>query len=403
MNIKRSFLLFSIVILENNIQAADLYDVVRASQHLSDGVKEVGIINSPCKNSVGENVNSNPALKASDSKDVLIVHAIKSQTEYEDIFKETPTIKPSEKNPFYVALIMENDKRFLYESFTKQKSDDVGRTHGMEIHLGHNSDDGVTKDLSLSTYLYSEKIRNLVDSNGNPVAFSKSGEKLIFSKYVNGTPVYVNSQGAVVPQDQIAKKPQHFQEINALNLIVDNIKTADTFYYKAGAGVVMVVSDKPSAFGAAIQQQKWHEIQRKTVYDNIGDGEKDRYGVSALGALGIQKKLDNKTLDVGVGTISYDIKGAMEVGASGTTLSGGSVYGKVSGGVGIGKEIRRGERRFEVSASVEQGKSQLQKIEFALNGEDCSLLVSYDYYRNDEKKYAPLEEGTMHFGSRCHF
>ena len=389
-------------VLINTSWAADLESIVLATQYLNSGMKEVGSPNINCLENHGttDNIEKFPGKSATD---YIAVHSVQSADEYEEIFKEAPEKTPTKKNPFYISLVFENDKRFGYDQLTHTKSDDVGRTHGAEFHFGHQSENGITKDVALTSHLYTEKIRNVFDENGQPVRYTKSGEKLRFSHMENGVPVYVNQRGERVSSADITLKPQHFQEVNTLDLVVDNINQGETIYYKGGVGVVMLVSDKATAFGAAAQQEKWHKLSHKTVYVNISDGEADRIGISVLGAIGLQKKLEEKKLDVGIGSLSYQIRSAIEAGIKADTISEKSFRAKASIGVGMGKEVRPNERTFEISASQEEGKSQLRKFEVALNGKDCSLSITYNFYKNDVKKYAPLNEGTMSFGSKCHF
>lgn len=389
-------------VLINTAWSTDLKSVILASQYLNSGISEVG---SPKTNCTGlhEGAETSKKIPIKIADDYMAVHSVQSVSEYEQIFKEAPEKAPSKKNPFYISLVFENDKRFGYDQLTQSKSDDVGRTHGVEFHLGHQDTNGMTKDLSLTSHLYTEKIRNVFDEMGNPIRYSKSGEKLKFSHNENGVGVYLDQQGKRVAAADISLKPQHFQEVNTFGLVVDNINQGETIYYRAGVGVIMLVSDKPTSFGAAIQQEKWHQMSNKTVYTNISDGEADRIGLSVLGAIGLQKKLEEKKLDVGIGSLSYQIRSAIGAEINADTISEKSFRAKASIGIGMGREVRPGERTFEISASQEEGKSQLRKFDMSLNGKDCSVFVTYNFYKNEKQKYAPLEEGTAHFGSKCHF
>jgi len=305
---------------------------------------------------------------SSGPSDMVVVHGLESAAQYESVFHERPQVDPTPSNPFYVSLIFKNDKRFGYEQLTGKKSDDTGRTHGSELHVGSRDREGVTRDLGVASDLYTERLRNVFDANGRPV-----------------------------------KKPQHFQEVNTLQLVQDNVKRGETVYYRAGVGVVMVVSDKPTMLGAAAQQKEWHKLLGKTVYTNVGDGEKDRWGLSALGALGLQKKMETKSVNAGIGTVFYQVRNSVEAGVRGDTVLERTAYGKALAGIGFGPESGLGERLIELAASFEQGKAQTTKVEMALNVRKCSVFLVYNFYRNDLKKYAPLNEGTMDFGTKCEF
>lgn len=385
--------------LSHSLLAGELDRIVFASTQINDVVSSL----TESKNRCGEKNTIPFKPEEGETLNLYYNHAVTSQEEYQKLLGSVPEIKPSKESPFYVSFIFENDKRFGYEQLSGKKSDDAGRTHAVELHLGKVFDNGISRELELSTKLYTSRVKNLLDENGHLVRFSKEGERLTYSHMQNGVPVYKDQNGVVVPEAGMTKKPQFFNEVNSVTFVQDNIKKGDLLYYKAGVGMVMVVSDQETAWGAAIQQKKWHELRGKTVYTNVSDGEKDRYGVTILGAVGLQKEMEARSIDVGIGTIHYRLKGTLELSGEHDTLGNKSYFAKVMGGVGFGKEVRSGERRFESSVSIAHGSSTIEKFEMALNMKDCSVFINYNKYINDEKKYAPKDEGTMKLGAKCYF
>lgn len=187
----------------------------------------------------------------------------------EDIPPELEPFVPGEvldrsrdgKVDFFFALPNDNKMMGLVAAAGRQDldGDDFGKTHGMKVNVGKDYD-GYYVATEYSTDLYTKRI----------------------------------PYSTVYYPDGNRKVSQYFTEENILKITVDNMHKGKAWFWRAGAGLHQLNSEKVGGWtSAAGQQNEWHSMLNGMhaglahIPDNVPNGKGIRDGALMTLALGV--------------------------------------------------------------------------------------------------------------------